>query len=127
MALQAERQAEVAARIRELRGPKSQAAIAAEIGVTVRAYQRWEAGGGINWENIRPLADALGVSEERLLYGRDEPDPSQLDRIESLVMQLLAQQELVMSALEALVDERALDVSGRRGRLPNGRERRRAS
>ena len=127
MAMEAERQAQIAARIRELRGPRPQRVIADLVGVTLRAYQAWEAGGGINWDNVRALADAFGVSEERLLYGRDEPDPSQLDRIESLVTQLLAQQELVMTALEALVDERALDVSGRHGRLPNGRERRRAS
>lgn len=90
MAMDAERQEQVAARIREFRGPRPQRVIADKAGVTVRAYQAWEAGGGINWENIAPLAEALGVSEERLLFGRDEPDPSQFERIERKLDALLA-------------------------------------
>jgi transcriptional regulator with XRE-family HTH domain len=92
MAMEAERQREVAARIRDLRGPRPQRVIADLVGVTLRAYQAWEAGGGINWDNVQQLAEALGVTEEYLLYGRDaqaEPDPSQLDRIEAKLDRLI--------------------------------------
>jgi transcriptional regulator with XRE-family HTH domain len=91
MAMEAERQQEVAARIRDLRGPRPQRVIADLVGVTLRAYQAWEGGGGINWDNVQQLASAFNVTEEFLLYGRTEaaPDPSQLDRIEAKLDQLL--------------------------------------
>lgn len=59
--------------------------------MTLRAYQAWEAAGGIAWENYARLAKAFNVSEEYLLYGVDEPRPSgtQMDRIERKLDELL--------------------------------------
>jgi hypothetical protein len=39
-------------RIRELRAGIPQPRIADQVGVTLRAYQEWEAGGGIGWDNL---------------------------------------------------------------------------
>ena len=55
--------------IREASG-KTQAEIAKETGVTVRAYQRYEH--GEQRPNVRTairIADALGVKDVRLLWG----------------------------------------------------------
>lgn len=100
MAMEAERQKEIGARIKELRGRIPQPVIAEKVGVTLRAYQAWEAGGGIAWDNYGKLADAFGVDEDYLLYGeREEPgDVSQLDRIE-------AKLDTIMRALELSTDE----------------------
>jgi transcriptional regulator with XRE-family HTH domain len=59
MALDAKQRAERAQRIKQLReeSPYTQAAIADRVGVTPRAYQRWEEGGGIEWEHLERLAE----------------------------------------------------------------------
>ena len=87
MARELQQQAEVGQRIRDLRGPRPQPAVADAAGVTLRAYQRWEAGGGIAWENLQKLAKVFGVSENYLLYGLEEPagPQTQLDRIEGML------------------------------------------
>lgn len=84
MARAAAQQAEVAQRIRELRGRMTQPAIAERVGVTLRAYQAWEAGGGIGGENLARLAAAFDVTEEYILYGpdQDKPPRTQMDRVE---------------------------------------------
>lgn len=88
-------QEEIAARIRELRGPRPQPYIADKVGVTLRALQRWESGhGGIAWQNIERLAEVFGVSTNYLLYGEAEPHgpQTQLDRIEALLRRLVEAQ-----------------------------------
>lgn len=99
MAMEKERQLEVAERIRALRGPKPQPVVADEVGVGLRAYQHWEAGGGISWENLQRLAQVFGVSEDFLLYGSGEAKgpETQLDRMErqlGRIVDLLAEQEI---------------------------------
>lgn len=94
MAMEMERQREVGERIKELRGPRPQPHVADQVGVTLRAYQAWEAGeSGLAWANLRKLAEFFGVSENYLLYGSEEPaGPSdQLQRIEEKLDRLLAQ------------------------------------
>lgn len=93
MALEEERQREVGARLRALRGAKPQPVVADEIGVTLRAYQRWEAGGGIAWQNLQAIAELYEVSENWLLYGDEETrgPRSQLDRIEDKLDRLVVQ------------------------------------
>lgn len=100
MAMDAQRREELAARIKELRGLRTQQAIADRVGVTMRAYQAWEAGGGITWENIEALAKVFGVSEDYLLYGEVGDRlraGTQLERIEAKLDALLAHHGLDLS------------------------------
>jgi hypothetical protein len=92
MAMEMERQLEVAARIKELRGVVPQPKMADQVGVTLRAYQRWEAGDGIRWDNLERLAELHGVSTNWLLYGDERPEGSrsQLDRMEAMLEEVLA-------------------------------------
>jgi hypothetical protein len=78
------KQDDVASRIRALRGARPQPQIAGEVGVTLRAYQEWEAGGGIAWPNLLKLAEVHRVSTSWLEHGDEQPKGahSQLDRIE---------------------------------------------
>jgi hypothetical protein len=82
----------VASRIRVLRGPRPQPQIAREVGVTLRAYQEWEAGGGIAWQNLQKLAEVHQVSTNWLAHGDEQPERArtQLDRIEGKLDALLA-------------------------------------
>jgi len=86
------KQEDVAARIRALRGTRPQPQIADEVGVTLRAYQEWEAGGGIAWPNLRKLADVHRVSTNWLEHGDEQPERahSQLDRVEQKLDDVLA-------------------------------------
>lgn len=92
MAMDTQRQLEMAGRIRECRGPRPQPVIADEVGVRLRTYQHWEEGHGISWPNLQKLAEFFAVSENWLLYGADEAQGpvSQLDRIEKKIDELLA-------------------------------------
>lgn len=71
MALSEQARLERAERIRTLReeSPYTQGAIADAIGVTPRAYQRWEEGGGVTWDNLEALAKLHGVSVHWLHKG----------------------------------------------------------
>jgi hypothetical protein len=64
----------VATRLRTLRGRRPQTVIAAGVGVSLRAYQQWEAGGGIAWHNLDALAKLHSVSTEWLLSGAEPPE-----------------------------------------------------
>lgn len=63
MALEEHQRVERAQRIKQLReeSPYTQAALADKVGVTPRAYQRWEEGGGIEWEHLEKLAEIHDV------------------------------------------------------------------
>lgn len=114
MAMELERQQEVGARIKELRGPKPQPLIADEVGVTLRAYQEWEAGGGIAWANLQKLAAVFNVSENYLLYGAAETrgPQTQLDRIESKLNELLGRLPMAQATEVPNETPDALDVAG---------------
>lgn len=123
MAQAAEKQAEVAARIRELREDARlpQPAIAEKVGVTLRAYQSWEAGGGVSWPNLAKLAKVFQVSEEYLLYGPEggKPPTTQMDRIERKLDTILEHLGLSLPDDPAAALERELETgaltSGPRG------------
>lgn len=54
------------AQLRE-RAHLTQDAAADRVGVTLRAYQKWEAGGGIQYANLEKLAVLFGTSVEATL------------------------------------------------------------
>lgn len=62
-------------RIKELREARhmTQPAVADLVGVTPRAYQKWEAGGGLHWNNTQALAEAFGVDTADILGRTREP------------------------------------------------------
>ena len=90
--MSAKQQQAVAKRIKELRGLRPQPQMANEVGVSLRAYQEWEAGGGIKWGNLEQLAEVHGVTPNYILYGEEKPrgPKTQLDRIEAKLDELLA-------------------------------------
>lgn len=80
VALDEQQQLARAARIKQLReeSPYTQAALADLVGVTPRAYQRWEEGGGIEWEHLERLAEVHGVDVIWIHRGTSRgptPDP----------------------------------------------------
>lgn len=87
-------------RIKELRLARhlTQPAVAEAIGVTLRGYQKYEAGGGIKWDNAKALAKFFRVDPDYLMSGpkTETPDlsrngqPSQLDRIEAKLDHVIA-------------------------------------
>lgn len=90
-------------RIRELRGSVPQPRIAEQVGVTLRAYQEWEAGGGIGWDNLVKLAETFGVSEEYVEYGvSGRPRPgTDLGRLERKLDALLVHAGIDPAGLDA--------------------------
>ena len=65
-------------RIKELREARhlTQEAMADALGVTLRGYQEWEAGGGIKWDNVKKLAAFHSVEADYVMNGpkTDTPD-----------------------------------------------------
>lgn len=101
-------------RIRELREQRhlTQPVVADRVHVTLRAYQEWEAGGGIQWENAKRLAKVLGATPDFIMSGepRETPDlstngqPSQLDRIEEELAGIKQMLESSDAAAKVLAD-----------------------
>ncbi len=81
----------VATRLRSLRGRRPQTTIAAGIGVSLRAYQQWEAGGGIAWHNLDALARFHSVSTEWLISGEAAPERAgaELDGVQASLSTML--------------------------------------
>lgn len=72
MAMEQEQREAMGQRIKELREARRlrQQAMADAVGVSLRAYQAWEAGDtGIKWENAEALAVALETSASHILHG----------------------------------------------------------
>jgi transcriptional regulator with XRE-family HTH domain len=96
-ALDAERKARIARRLRELRdeSPYTQEAIARKLHMSLRAYQKIEATGGTRYPNLEALADIYEVPVESLWEDPDEPQApadvgERLDRIEKTLGEVLA-------------------------------------
>jgi transcriptional regulator with XRE-family HTH domain len=124
-AMEADRQAEMAERIRSLRGPVPQPVIADRIGIGLRAYQEWEGGRAApSWENLKRLAEVHGISEDLILYGPDGARPQLVEaeperagdlhaevvalradvaRISADVARLVAAVELLVNPLQGLL------------------------
>jgi transcriptional regulator with XRE-family HTH domain len=107
-------------RIRELRLAKhmTQPAAAELAGVTLRAYQAWEAGGGIRFEHVKTLARALNGDADFILNGPKPatPDPftggvvgvvlTRIDRVEAKLDrldQINEKLDLILNRLEAAI------------------------
>lgn len=67
----AQADAERGDRIRSLRENLhlTQEAMADRVGLTLRGYQEWEAGGGIKWDNAKRLAKVAGVEPDWIMSG----------------------------------------------------------
>jgi transcriptional regulator with XRE-family HTH domain len=63
--------------LREAHAEYGQKHLAAAAGVSLRAYQAWEAGGGIKVENAKALAKFLKVDWRWLINGETAPAKSQ--------------------------------------------------
>lgn len=97
----AQADAERGERIKWLRDEKlhlTQEAMADKVGITLRGYQEWEAGGGIKWENAKKLAKIGGVEADWIMSGDRGGTPdlslggqSQLDHIEENQRGILAE------------------------------------
>lgn len=72
MAEELQRNAETGERLKRRRKALrlTQPQVAELAGVTPRAYQAWEAGGGIAWRHLEPLADALEWTVEAIMGRR---------------------------------------------------------
>lgn len=90
-------------RIRELRGGVPQPRIAEQVDVTLRAYQEWEAGGGIAWDNLERLAEVHSVSPEYIEYGvAGRPRPgTDIERLEGKLDHALALLDSLLRRLDS--------------------------
>lgn len=81
-----DQRAAVAARVRALRerGDYSQPAVATAVGVSLRAYQKWESSGGITYANALALAGFHGVSVDYLLNGDEAGDGEKVDPVDRI-------------------------------------------
>jgi transcriptional regulator with XRE-family HTH domain len=74
MALDAAQRLARGERIKQLReeSPYTQPVLAEQVGVTLRAYQRWEEGGGIEWDHLEKLAEIHGVDVQWIHKGEEQ-------------------------------------------------------
>jgi len=113
MALDEQQQLERAARIKQLReeSPYTQAALADLVGVTPRAYQRWEEGGGIEWDHLEKLAEVHGVDVMWIHRGTGRgPSPLETFSEPASTADLDERLEWIESALQALLSDRGLEL-----------------
>lgn len=122
VALDEKQRLERAARIRQLReeSPYTQEAVAERVGVKLRSYQKWEEGGGIEWEHLEALADLHRVDVQWIHRGRERgPAPElfknpQLDRIEERLKRI----EAALAADSALQESDPAPHSSGKARDP---------
>jgi transcriptional regulator with XRE-family HTH domain len=115
-------------RIKELRESRhlTQEATAEALGVTLRGYQEWEAGGGIKWDNVKKVARLYKVDAEFVMNGPKPETPDllgakagQLDRVEMKLDDALNRIAAMSVQLAAL--SRAVEDRKRRGSAPASR------
>lgn len=113
MATQQQGRIERGQRIRTLReeSPHTQQSLADQIPVTLRAYQRWEEGGGIEWDHLEKLAEIHEVDVRWIHRGEEPPATPDLlatgARLDSLERQVA---ELALMVSEVLAIARGEDV-----------------
>lgn len=106
-------------------GRLTQPTVADAVGVTLRAYQDWEASDednpkGISWENAKKLAKFFGVDAETLVRRPDEPEPGpwgeelkalrgQIDRLETTIAERDEKLDLILAHVEAIAAAQQLD------------------
>src|SRR3954453_11637991 len=105
-------------RLRELRARRSQRWVAMQLGITDRAVQAWEAGGGISGENVEALAKLYGVTPDFIEHGVDRrPTPDQVAEMLTLLRGLderLANVEKLLLEREMADLEAAAQARSRR-------------
>jgi len=74
----------------------SQRALAAELGVSVRTMQNYEAGRFVPYRHLDALSRLLGKSSSWLLYGHEQPNTDQL------LAEVRAQRKRLLLNLERL-------------------------
>lgn len=81
----------IAQRIKRLRqqSPYTQEGIADRLHISLRGYQKWEETGGVRFANLEALAALHGVDVSYFYEGEEVRPNSQLDRIESLLSEIL--------------------------------------
>ena len=107
-------------RIKELREQRhlTQPVVADRVGVTLRAYQEWEAGGGIQWENAKRLAKVLSSNPDFIMSGERKDTPNlaavegsgdalkrienKLEKIDQRLETMLKGDEIIAAIREAL-------------------------
>jgi len=96
-----ERQRAIGKRIAEMRerAGLTQDAAADKIGVTLRAYQKWEAGGGITRPNLQRLAELYATTPDKILG----PAPPSLFAVEDGVDKLERIEEKLDRLCEAVL------------------------
>lgn len=110
--MDAQRKIEIGQRIKELReaSPYPQPVIARAVGVSLRAYQKWEAGGGISYDNAERLANFHGVEVDWILKG-NTTDAANLEGVSP------ADQPNILEQLLREVLSRLDELAGPQGRL----------
>lgn len=117
--------------LRRLRSARheTQQDVADEVGVSLRAYQAWEAGGTIKWVNAKRLGEHFAINPESLTAREDEdetPDAigalndtgtiaevlDRLGAIESRLATQAARNEEMRIALDQLVARQELGANG---------------
>lgn len=113
MALQQRAMGRRIAQLRE-RAHFTQEVAADKAGVTLRAFQKWEAGGGIQYANLQKLAEALDVSVEQITGETETPNPFRIsdqmdggfDEFREHVGSLHARLDQIQAELETASTER---------------------
>lgn len=125
MALRKERVAERLSDLRE-RGALSQEQAAAKVGVTLRQWQRWEAGESVPYpRNLDSVASAFGISVAEFF---DEPqvvvtpDVRQLDRIQADVDDMRAKLDELLDLLRPAAETLAAAFEAEADRLDEQRK-----
>lgn len=126
MAQQDRERGERIAELRKAAGYTSAGRLASALDVNYRSVQNWEAGKGISEDNVKDLADLLGVTRELILYGVHEtPDlmasvngsgdiHEQLDRMERKLDEILRRQGEAVPDRPSRSDPAPTRVSQRR-------------
>lgn len=119
-------------RIKQLREESAftQPALAEKVGVTLRAYQRWEEGGGIEWDHLEKLAEIHGVDVQWIHRGKEKgptPDPFASDspEIADALRALQSEVAQIRTKLLARVEklERQVQASQRKTQAPRARRK----
>ncbi len=113
MALQQRSTGRRIAELRE-RAHLTQEVAADRAGVTLRAYQKWEAGGGIQYANLEKLALALNVRVEQITGEAETPSPFRLsDQIADVDAAFRSDVDEIKTRLDGIEERlQALDIGG---------------
>jgi transcriptional regulator with XRE-family HTH domain len=121
----AQADAERGDRIRSLRENLhlTQEAMADRVGLTLRGYQEWEAGGGIKWDNAKRLAKVAGVEPDWIMGGDRGETPDVLgvgnDEAQLAVEMASMRVEIAALRIQLATLQRTLEPSSGTGSAPN--------